>query len=42
VRESGGLVTDMDGELQIDGSSILASTPGVYEFVKSELDEVKP
>lgn len=42
VREAGGLVTDMDGELKIDGSSILASTPGIYDYVKSELGEVKP
>jgi len=42
IREAGGFVTDMDGELNIDGSSILAATPGLFEQVKTELDTVKP
>ena len=42
VREAGGLVTNMDGGVYIDGSSIIAATPKLYEPIKTELDKVKP
>ncbi|VAV92638.1 Inositol-1-monophosphatase [hydrothermal vent metagenome] len=39
VREAGGLVTNMDGGKKIDASSILATTPGIYDEVKATLDK---
>jgi myo-inositol-1(or 4)-monophosphatase len=42
MREAGGLVSDMSGAKKIDGSSILACNPSIYEEVKQELGKVKP
>lgn len=42
IREAGGMISNMDGELAIDGSSTLAAAPELFDLLKTELDAVKP
>ncbi len=42
IREAGGVVTDMDGDAKIDGSSILSANSEIYDLMKEKLDAVKP
>ncbi len=42
LREAGAMVYDISGKKKIDGSSILATTPGIYEAMKSELAKANP